>query len=96
MKISSRILKVTKQAIKAALAYEKETNRVLGITGEIGEILACHKLKLDLLSDGINPGFDATDDNDKRYQIKAKRTRKKGGNPTGNIGSFSKHKDIKN
>ena len=88
LQISDKLLRAVKQSIKTALDYEKITGRKLGITGEMGEVLVCHKLGLNLLADDIATGFDATDDKNKTYQIKTRRAR----NGRGRLGSFSEHK----
>ena len=88
IQMSDKLLRAVKQSIKAALDYEKITGRKLGITGEVGEVLVCHKLGLNLLADDIATGFDAIDDKDKTHQIKTRRAK----NGKGRLGSFSKHK----
>ena len=85
--ITPKIKKVTVDAIKIAINYEKLTGRKLGITGEIGEILTCNKLNLKLLTNPISEGYDAIDKNNKKYQIKTRR-----GNPNkGRLSRFSEH-----
>ena len=86
--INQTILKVVHKIILDALEYEKITGRKLGITGEVGEILACDKLKLKLLADPLSAGYDAEDDDGNRYQIKSKRII----NNSGRVGTFAKHK----
>jgi hypothetical protein len=89
-KISFHICKITRQVIHTAIAYENITGRKLGITGEIGEVLVCKELGLKLLSNPIAAGFDAVNDNGKKFQIKTRRG--KTDSPGARIGSFSKHK----
>ena len=87
IKITPHICRVTKRAIQTALEYEKVTGRKLGITGEIGEVIACDILGLNLLVDPIAAGHDAIDNEKNPYQIKTRR----GGSNSGRLGSFSKH-----
>ena len=88
--ITEEIRKAVFTSIKAAIKYEKLTGRKLGITGEVGEVLVCDRLKLKLLSDPISAGHDAIDEQGKRYQIKARRVNRAKG-IKGRIGTFSKH-----
>jgi hypothetical protein len=60
------------KAIKFAKDYKKKTGRGLGITGEIGEAVACEKLGLFLLLDKQNSGFDALDLKLRKFQIKSR------------------------
>ncbi len=89
-KINLSIYNVTRQAILAAIKYEKVTGRKLGITGEVGEILVCRELGLKLLSNPIAAGFDAIDDNSKKYQIKTRRGNTN--SPGARIGTFAKYR----
>lgn len=59
------------RARQAAIAYYELTGKPLGITGEIGEYLAAKILGLQL-ADARSPGYDATDDQGRRIQIKAR------------------------
>jgi len=91
MPITLQIKKVVASAIRVAISYEKLTNRKLGITGEVGEVLVCShkKLKekgLKLSSNPILAGYDAIDKNGKQYQIKAKQSDR------GSLSRFSNHK----
>ena len=63
------------------------TGRKLGITGEVGEILVCKKLNLNLLKNDIAAGYDALDSGGRRYQIKTR----KGDPDKGRLSRFSKH-----
>lgn len=90
-------IKITKQrlgaiafAIKAAIRYEKATERKLGITGEVAEVLVSHRLKLRLLVDPIYPGCDAIDSKNNCYQIKG--ARRLGDLHEGRMGTISRHK----
>ena len=58
-------------AILAAKAYRKLTDKPLGITGEVGEVLAARLLKLTL-KDARQPGYDAVGKDGRRVQIKAR------------------------
>lgn len=90
IEITDEIYNMALKAIKVAVEYEKLIGRSLGITGEIGEILACRKLGLKLLQDPISAGYDAVDKSEKStYQIKTRRIR--GENFSGVTGRFSEH-----
>ena len=92
--VTEPMLKATRRVIKAALNYEKVTDgrRKIGITGEVGEILACHHLGLRISLDPRSEGFDAVDPAGKRVQIKTRRS-ESGGLPrdAGRLSTFSKH-----
>jgi hypothetical protein len=88
MLITPKIKKIISEASKIALDYEKLTGRKLGITGEVGEVLACDKLKLQLSTDNLSAGYDAMDNKGKKYQIKTRRLER----GKGRLGHFSKHK----
>lgn len=90
IEINLSVQRVVDKAIKSAVEYEAVTGRKLGITGEVGEILVCKELGLNLLSDPIASGIDAIDHRGKTYQIKARRGNSD--NPGARIGTFSKHK----
>src|SRR3989338_4701641 len=87
IKITPAIWQTVRKVVSVALKYEKLTGRNLGITGEVGELLVCQKLKLKLSADPLTAGYDAVDKNRKRYQIKTRRAH----NDRGRISSFSKH-----
>ena len=74
--VSRRMLSAVREAVSAALRYEETTGRKrkLGITGEVGEVLVCHKLGLRLCLDSLKEGFDARDSRGKRVQIKTRRS----------------------
>ncbi|GAH21961.1 unnamed protein product [marine sediment metagenome] len=76
-----------RSAAQVAVDYERLTGRKLGITGEVGEVLACDKLGLKLLADPISAGYDAIDKDNKRYQIKTRRVE----HNRGRLSRFSKH-----
>ena len=59
--------------IKKALDYERLFGKKLNVTGEIGEILVCHRLGLKMVMDSSST-FDAVDNDDKRVQIKTRRS----------------------
>src|SRR3989338_8392976 len=86
--ITDEIKKMVNKIIKIALEYETLTGRKLGITGEIAEIIVCHKLGLKLLANSLSPGHDAVDERGNKFQIKSKRIIKN----KGRIGRFSDHK----
>jgi len=76
IKIDNKLINKVKSAIDVALEYEAATSgkRKLGITGEVGEVLVCHKLGLKLVLDSRSEGFDALDKNGLRVQIKTRRS----------------------
>jgi len=86
--INPSVKKVVGVVIQSAINYGKVTGRKLGITGEIGEVLVCDKLKFKLLADPITSGYDAVDNKGKKYQIKTRR----GNSNKGRVGRFSNHK----
>ena len=89
VEITPQIRNAVKKAAEAATAYENLTNRKLGITGEIGEVLVCDALNLRLLSDPLSAGFDAINQSGtKKYQIKSRRSN----HARGRIGRFSEHR----
>jgi len=95
IKIDKKLLTKVNLAIKAALDYEEATNgkRKLGITGEVGEVLVCHQLGLRLVLDSRSQGFDAIDNDDKKVQIKTRRSESKGlPSRASRISRFSEHK----
>ena len=94
IKVDNKLLSKVKSAIAVALEYEAVTNgeRKLGITGEVGVLLACHQLGLKLVLDSRSEGFDAMDKNGLRVQIKTRRSESEGlPSNAGRTGRFSKH-----
>lgn len=95
--IKNEIVQKIKDVIKIALEYEQyfHNERKLGITGEIGEILASFYFDFKLVKDSRNEGFDAIDRNQKRVQIKATRKEPKKGVKAdlraGRTSKFSEH-----
>ena len=71
-----------------ALEFRKRYGRNLA-TGFLGELYACEVLGLKLVENPIQKGYDAEDEDGKRYQIKT-RCSIKGSkvNPKGRIGKF--------
>ena len=93
-KIDSDCINIVNKAINVALDYENLFNgkRKLGITGEVGEILACQKLNLKLVLNTINEGFDAIDEDGKKVQIKCCRSETLDISPNiARVGRFSNH-----
>lgn len=93
--IDDNIVSKIKKAIRAALDYEKTVfcKRKLGITAEVGEVLACHRLGLKLILDTQSKGFDAIDKDGKLVQIKSRRSESEGlPNDAGRVGTFSLHR----
>lgn len=62
---------VLQRAKQAAIDYYRLTGKPLGVTGEVGEYEAARILGLTL-ADARAPGYDATDQSGRRYQIKAR------------------------
>lgn len=97
VKIESRIVEKIQQIVKIALEYEEyfDYERKLGITGEVGEILACYYFDLELMKGSRNKGYDALDSDKYRVEIKTLRKEPKKGVDSnlkaGRISSFSKH-----
>ena len=60
-----------KAAKLVAKRYRQLTGKPLGLTGEIGEVLAADILKLKL-SDARQPGYDAVSKDGRRVQIKSR------------------------
>jgi len=94
MGINNNLIKIINSAIDVALQYETATNgkRKLGITGEVGEVLVCHRLGLKLVLDSRSEGFDAVDKDGLRVQVKSRRSESEGlPRDAGRTGIFSKH-----
>ena len=94
IQIDSNILTTVKDVIRSALSYEKMTDntRKIGITGEVGEVLACYHLGLRLCIDPRSAGYDAIDKECKKVQIKTRRSEKKGlPSDAGRVSTFSEH-----
>jgi len=92
--INGAVLSAVRDVIAAARRYEATTGeaRKVGITGEVGEVLACHKLGLELATDPRSIGFDAVDADGKRVQIKTRRSESAGlPRDVGRLGTFSRH-----
>ena len=93
--VNEKLINKVKLAVKAGLSYEKATDgrRKLGITGEVGELLACKQLGLKLVLDTRSEGFDAIDKRGLRVEIKSRRSESEGlPRDVGRTSSFSKHK----
>jgi hypothetical protein len=92
--ITNEILIAIKRIIKDAVVYENASGgtRKIGITGEVGEVLACCHFKLKLCIYPRVKGYDAIDKHGKRVQIKTRRSESLGlPSDAGRIGTFSKH-----
>jgi len=76
IEITPDILDILNRAIECAINYETifRNKRKLGITGEVGEILACHKYRLQLVLNSQSAGYDAIDKNGNRIQIKTRKS----------------------
>lgn len=68
---TKKIGEILERAKQAAVDYYQLTGKPLGITGEIGEYEAMRLLELTL-AEAREPGYDATDENGVRYQIKTR------------------------
>ena len=74
--ITPEIIDVVNRVIGCAIEYEKISNnkRKFGITGEIGEILACNKYGFRLVLNSQSAGYDAIDQNGFKIQIKTRKS----------------------
>jgi len=94
IQIDKTVLNIVRNVIKSALSYEEITDnkRKVGVTGEVGEVLACYHLDLRLCIDPRSAGYDAIDKEGKKVQIKTRRSEKEGlPKDAGRLGTFSKH-----
>jgi len=92
--VDTRLLGKIKQAVDAALSYEEVTKRTrkLGITGEVGEVLACHQLRLERVIDPRSEGLDAIDKDGSRVEIKTRTSESDGlSSNAGRTSRFSAH-----
>ena len=92
--IDDRLLDLVYKSIDIAVKYQEASCgiRKMPITGEVGEVLICKQLNLNLVADLQSAGFDAIDNDGLKVQIK---TRREGQDePKGNhvrVGRFSEH-----
>lgn len=77
--------------IEAAIDYRQRTGRALGITGELGEVLAANILDLDL-APVRQAGYDALDAKGRTIQIKTRSL--VDGKKKGRIGSINLSKEF--
>jgi len=94
LNIDDKMIDLVYKAIDIAVKYEAASQgiRKMPITGEIGEVLICKQLGLNLIADFLSAGFDALDNNGLKVQIKTRRESQE--EPKGNhvrIGRFSEH-----
>ena len=66
-----RIMKILHEAKQLAQEYRTLTGKPLGVTGEVAEYEAARLLHLEL-TDARTPGYDATDTDGRRLQIKGR------------------------
>lgn len=85
--ISSVLIDTLERAKRAAVDYYRLTGKPLGITGEVGECEAARLLGLTL-ADAREPGYDATDEDGLRYQIKARSLFEEGRRKSRQIGGI--------
>lgn len=73
--VSDAVMDAVASVIKAELVYQRATNcgRKYGITGEVGEILVCRALDLQMVENPRSEGFDAVDTKGRCVQIKTRR-----------------------
>jgi hypothetical protein len=73
--ITPMIKKMKNAVTSLALVYEElfKGNRGIGITREVGILYTCDKLKLDLVIDLQNKGFNALDRRGKKYLVRSRR-----------------------
>ena len=77
-----------------ALEFRKKYGRNLA-TGFLGELYACEVLGLKLAENPNQKGYDAEDEDGKRYQIKTRCSmRGSGVNPRGRMGRFRRPDDF--
>ena len=69
---SNDIGDILARAKQAAVDYYQLTRKPLGVTGEVGEYEATRLLGLTLNAAPRVPGYDATDEDGRRYQIKSR------------------------
>jgi len=81
---------ILERAREAAVAYHELRGAPLGITGEVGEFEAARLLGLRL-EPARTAGFDATDGEDIKYQIKARALQY--GKRNGRVGSINLEKE---
>ena len=67
----STLAGVIEAAREAAKRYKELTGKPLGITGEVGEVLAAQLLGCEL-ADARQPGYDALGQDGRRIQIKSR------------------------
>ena len=74
--VSDAVMDAVASVIKAELVYQRATNcgRKFGITGEVGEILVCRALNLQMVENPRSGGFDAVDTKGRCVQIKTRRS----------------------
>lgn len=92
--VSEGLVDKVKLAVEAGLSYEEATDgqRKLGITGEVGEILACERLGLKLVLSPRSEGFDAIDEHGLHVEIKSRRSESDGlPRDVGRTSRFSRH-----
>ncbi len=94
IEVTQKHLDLIQSVVELATQYEKmmDHKRKLGITGEIGEVKACYKYHMRLMLDSQSAGYDAIDNEEKKVQIKTRRSElgKKLTNQT-RLSSFSRH-----
>lgn len=85
------IERIVKKFIPLAIKYEKVSGKPLGITAEVGEVIAARKLRL-VLEPPRTPGYDASK-NGYHYQIKTRRVNELNARAkVKKLGSFSNHR----
>lgn len=94
MPVNPKVLEVIEKAKALEREYRRLTGRPLGVTGEVGEVLAASLLGLDA-AEVRNPGYDASEMKDGvtpcRYQIKTRVVRS-GKKPGGRLGRIDRNK----
>ena len=84
---SDELANVIERAREAARDFYRLTGKPLGMTGEIGEYETARLLNLKLAA-AREPGYDAIDDNGKKYQIKSRSIPRSSQRKGGMIGSI--------
>lgn len=83
-----RIEDIIAQVKPLAAKYHRLTGKPLGVTGEVGEREVARLLDLDL-EEARTPGYDATDQQGTKYQIKARSLDTKSRAKTQNTGRLN-------
>ena len=70
--MSPDMMELAERVKAIELEYKRKYGRSFGITGELGELYAAALLGLALAERRNQPGYDATDNDGVKYQVKAR------------------------